>query len=44
MRQRREELKNNLDYVWDILRKGGEKAREEAEKNMVKVRKAVGLR
>ena len=44
MRQRREELENNLDYVWDILRKGGEKAREEAEKTMIKVRKAVGLR
>ena len=44
MRQRREELENNLDYVWDILRKGGEKARKEAEKTMVKVRKAVGLR
>lgn len=44
MRQRREELANNLDYVWDILRKGGEKASAEAEKTMVKVRKAVGLR
>jgi len=44
MRQRREELGNNLDYVWSILKKGGEKAREEAEKTMVKVRKAVGLR
>ncbi len=44
MRQRREELENNLDYVWDILKKGGEKAREEAEKTMSKVRKAVGLR
>ena len=44
MRQRREELENNLDYVWDILKKGGEKAREEAEKTMTKVRKAVGLR
>jgi tryptophanyl-tRNA synthetase len=44
MRKRREELENNLDYVWDILRKGGERAREEAEKTMVKVREAVGLR
>lgn len=44
MRQRREELANNLDYVWDILKKGGEKASAEAEKTMVKVRKAVGLR
>ena len=44
MRQRREELANNLDYVWDILKKGGEKASAEAEKTMIKVRKAVGLR
>ena len=44
MRQRREELAANLDYVWDILKKGGGKASAEAEKNMVKVRKAVGLR
>jgi len=44
MRQRREELANNLDYVWDILDKGGKKASAEAEKTMTKVRKAVGLR
>ena len=44
MRRRREELANNLDYVWDILNKGGQKASEEAEKTMSKVRKAVGLR
>jgi tryptophanyl-tRNA synthetase len=44
MRKRREELENNLDYVWSILHKGGERAREEAEKTMVKVREAVGLR
>jgi tryptophanyl-tRNA synthetase len=44
MRQRREELANNLDYVWNILRKGGEKASAEAENTMIKVRKAVGLR
>ena len=44
MRQRRDELAENLDYVWDILNKGGQKASSEAEKTMVKVRKAVGLR
>ncbi len=44
MRQRREELASNLDYVWDILNKGGKKASAEAEKTMIKVRKAVGLR
>ncbi len=44
MRQRREELADNLGYVRDILNKGGEKASAEAEKTMSKVRKAVGLR
>ncbi|MFA6715316.1 MAG: tryptophan--tRNA ligase [Victivallales bacterium] len=44
MRKRREELADNLDYVWDILKKGGQTAAAEAEKTMVKVRKAVGLR
>jgi tryptophanyl-tRNA synthetase len=44
MRKRREELANNIDYVWDILNKGGERASGEAEKTMAKVRKAVGLR
>ena len=44
MRQRRAELEANLDFVWEILRKGGERAREEAQLTMDKVRKAVGLR
>ena len=44
MRRRRDELVENLDYVWDIINKGGEKASIEAEKTMIKVRKAVGLR
>ena len=44
MRQRRDELANNLDYVWDILNKGGKRASAEAEKTMIKVRKKVGLR
>ncbi len=44
MRKRREELANNLDYVLKILDESGRKAREEAEKTMSKVRRAVGLR
>ena len=44
MRKRREELAGNLDYVWQVLDEGGRKARNEAEKTMEKVRKAVGLR
>ena len=44
MRQRRAELESNLDYVWEVLRKGGDRARQEAQMTMDKVRKAVGLR
>ncbi len=44
MRKKREELAANLDYVDEILRKNGERAREEAEKLLGKIRRAVGLR
>lgn len=37
------ELKNNLDYVETILKKGAEKARETAIKTLNEVRQAVGL-
>jgi len=37
------ELKKNPDYVEDVLVKGALRASLEAEKTMVKVRKAVGL-
>jgi len=39
MRQRRDELANNLDYVWDVFDKGGKKASLEAEKNYGKSKK-----
>ena len=44
MRKKREELAANLDYVDEVLRKNGERAREEAEKLLGKIRRAVGLR
>ena len=44
MRKKRGELAANLDYVDEILRKNGIRAREEAEKLMSQVRRAVGLR
>ena len=44
MRKKRDELAANLDYVEEILRKNGERAREEAEKLLGKVRRTVGLR
>ncbi len=44
MRNRRAELERNLDYVREVLRKGGERARQVAEQTMEEVRAAVGLR
>lgn len=44
MRQRREELENNMDYVREVLAKGADRAREVANQTMDQVRKAVGLR
>ena len=44
MRQKRAELAANLDYVEEILRKNGERARTEANKLLDSVRRAVGLR
>ncbi|HBA86241.1 MAG TPA: tryptophan--tRNA ligase [Verrucomicrobia bacterium] len=42
-RQKREELLRHPDYVDEVLRKGAEKAREEACKTMRLARRAVGL-
>ncbi len=44
MRNRRAELEKNIDYVQEVLRKGGERARVEADRTMDKVRRSVGLR
>lgn len=41
-REKRIELANNLDYIDKVLEDGERKAREESEKMMDKVRKAVG--
>ena len=42
-RQKREELVNNMDYVYEILQKGAEKARSIATAKMNEVRSVVGL-
>lgn len=41
-REKRIELENNLDYINNVLKEGAEKAREESEKIMEKVRSRVG--
>ena len=42
-RDKRRELEKTPDLVWDILRQGGDKARQVARRTMEEVRAAVGL-
>ncbi len=42
-RKKYNDLEKNLDYVQSVLKKGAEKAREEATKTIKEVREAVGL-
>jgi tryptophanyl-tRNA synthetase len=44
VREKREELEQNLDYVNSVISNGAEKARSESTKVLDRVRKAVGLR
>ncbi len=43
-REKRKELEQNLDYVEEVLRKGGKQARAVAAKTMEEVREATGLK
>ncbi len=43
MRERRHELANDLDYVWDVFATCARKARERAQATMAEVRDAMGL-
>jgi len=43
MRQRRQELERNMDYVLQVLRDGAEKAREVGAKLVDEAREAVGI-
>lgn len=42
-REKREELTNDMDYVRDVLKEGGKKARDRAESVMRPVREAAGI-
>lgn len=42
-RERRRELVKDMDYVQDVLREGGKKARERAESVMEPIREATGI-
>lgn len=43
LRDKRAELEKDLNYVRDVLRDGGKKARERAEEKMVDVRSKIGV-
>ena len=44
MRERRQKLEQDKNTVLEVLREGGEVARERAEKKMEEIREKVGLK
>ena len=43
LREKREELEKNPDFILDVLKRGGEKARANAEEKMKDIREKVGI-
>ena len=43
-RERRKQLARDTDYVEDVLRRGAQRARAEAQQTMALVREAVGMK
>src|SRR3989344_9641273 len=43
LREKREQLAGDIDYVLDVLREGGKRAKVKAEKKMEKVREVIGV-
>lgn len=41
--ERRKDLEKNIDYVYDVLREGGKKARQRAESVMKPIREVTGI-
>ena len=44
LREKREQIAGDMDYVMDVLKEGGKKARSKAEKKMDEVREAIGVK
>ena len=44
LREKREQLENDMDFVIDTLKDGGKRAKAKAEKKMEQVREAVGVK
>lgn len=43
LREKRKDLEKNIDYVHEVIQKGGAKARERAEEKMKDVRRKIGV-
>lgn len=43
IREKRKEYEKNIDYVYEILKSGSEKAREKASNTLYEVREAIGI-
>jgi len=43
MREKRKELEKNMDYVYEVLQKGAQRARHVAQNRIQDVRKKIGL-
>ena len=44
LREKRAQLANDTDYVLDVLKEGGKRAKMKAEKKMEVVRQAIGVK
>jgi tryptophanyl-tRNA synthetase len=44
LREKREQIANDIDYVLDVLKEGGKRAKLKAEKKMEVVREAIGVK
>ena len=44
LREKRAQIAGDTDYVLDVLRDGGKRAKQKAEKKMEQVREAIGVK
>ena len=44
LREKREQLAHDTDFVLDVLREGGKRAKQKAERKMEAVREAIGVK
>ena len=44
LREKRNQLAHDTDYILDVLKEGGKRAKQKAEKKMDIVREAIGVK